>query len=88
MVVNSTENILGPLYIFYMVDSAGDLLLFSRGLELVLKKSYGSLKLTCWSKTLRKVWRTDEMMSDQFKFFFVVNPQVLFISQALRILYM
>ena len=34
LVVDSTENI---LYIFHMVNSAGDLLLFSRGLELVLK---------------------------------------------------
>ena len=34
VVVNSTESI---LYIFYMVNSAGDLLLFSLGLELVLK---------------------------------------------------
>ena len=34
VVVNSTESI---LYIFYLVNSAGDLLLFSLGLKLVLK---------------------------------------------------
>ena len=71
-----------------MVNSAGDLLLFSRGLDPVLKILWlTKIYLLRQRHCVKKVLSTYKMISGQF-YFVVGIPQLLFISQALRILYM